>query len=311
VGARRARQGLGPFLARDLYAAGAEVPCFTVSKHASLAEAELQLSRTAGVRARGYTDLPTLLADERLDALVVCSPHETHAAALETAAEAGLHTLCEKPLVWGEPELAARAASLIGLFETRGLILWENCQWPYTLPAFERLHPGSTKKTPRRFSMLLQPAAVGERMLADSLPHALSLLQRLVPDPDPELTDVDFSSTDPETTSVMVRFVYRTGDSDVECAVELRPSLGHPRKVHLALDDHWAQRRVRSPDYQLSLDDGGRSVPLEDPMSQLVASFVGAVRGERNGAAGPSGQEIVARMALLEQLRDAWKRAST
>jgi len=42
-----------------------------------------------------------------------------------------------------------------------------------------------------------------------------------------------------------------------------------------------------------------------------VASFVGAVRGERNGAADPSGQEIVARMALLEQLRDAWKRAST
>ena len=32
IGARRRRQGLGPFVARDLRAAGAEIPCFLATR---------------------------------------------------------------------------------------------------------------------------------------------------------------------------------------------------------------------------------------------------------------------------------------
>jgi len=110
VGARRRRQGLGPFVARDLVRAGARVPCFAATSAATRDAASGQLAATCGIEARGYTNVDEMLARERLDALAILSPAETHAAYLESALAAGLHVLCEKPLVWGRPDLAADGA---------------------------------------------------------------------------------------------------------------------------------------------------------------------------------------------------------
>ena len=310
IGARRARQGLGPFLARDLRAAGAELPCFLVSRAAHLESAASQLEETAGVVARGYTDLRELLAHEELDALVVSSPHETHGDVLDAAVEAGLHALCEKPLLWGVDDLAARAADRISAFEKRHLELWENCQWPFALPAFERLHPGSTGAPPARFAMGLQPAGAGAQMLADSLPHPLSLLQRLVPGGAPRVEEVSFSETTPAPERLELRFRYRAGASSCACTIELRPSQSHPRTVWLAVDGRRAERAVSS-DYRLSFRDGARVVPFEDPMSQLVRGFVTALsRGGTGEETRTRHRQIVERMALLDQLRSAWQRAA-
>lgn len=48
--------------------------------------------------AQSYTDLATLLAQCRPDAVYVSSTNELHAAQTLTALEAGCHVLCEKPL---------------------------------------------------------------------------------------------------------------------------------------------------------------------------------------------------------------------
>jgi predicted dehydrogenase len=48
--------------------------------------------------ARAYTDWATMLDDEQLEALVVCSPHSTHAEIVLAALHRGLHVLVEKPL---------------------------------------------------------------------------------------------------------------------------------------------------------------------------------------------------------------------
>ena len=85
VGARRRRQGLGPFVARELRAAGADVTCFVTTSESSRDEAGRALETLAGVTARGYTDLATLLSHERVDALAILSPSDTHAAALDAA----------------------------------------------------------------------------------------------------------------------------------------------------------------------------------------------------------------------------------
>jgi predicted dehydrogenase len=48
--------------------------------------------------ARAYADWRTMLERERLDALVVCSPHATHAEIVLAALDAGVHAFVEKPL---------------------------------------------------------------------------------------------------------------------------------------------------------------------------------------------------------------------
>jgi predicted dehydrogenase len=47
---------------------------------------------------RSYTDWRALLGTEQIDALVVCSPHATHAEIVLDALECGVHVFVEKPL---------------------------------------------------------------------------------------------------------------------------------------------------------------------------------------------------------------------
>ena len=46
----------------------------------------------------GYTDVSRMVAEARLDAVCVCTPHPEHAAPTIAAARAGVHVLVEKPL---------------------------------------------------------------------------------------------------------------------------------------------------------------------------------------------------------------------
>lgn len=309
IGARRARQGLGPFVARELCAAGAEVPCFLSTRAETREQAAAQLARGAGVRARGYLRIEAMLDAERLDALAICSPHATHRVHLETALGAGLHVLCEKPLLWDGAELSAHAARLAAGFEARGLQLWENCQWPYALSAFERLHPGSLAAPPRRFAMELQPSGSGPEMLADSLPHALSLLQRLTPGGGAKLADVRFPAPASEAGPARIRFVFAAGTARVDTEITLRPTQGHPRETRLEIDGYPARRLVSRRDYRLSFEDAGRQVELEDPLRLLVRDFVRSIEANDVEDSARRHHEIVERMALLVEIASAYARA--
>jgi predicted dehydrogenase len=57
--------------------------------------------------ARSHTDWRTMLDDERLDAVVVCSPHATHAEVTLAALDRGVHVLVEKPLCIAPDDAAA------------------------------------------------------------------------------------------------------------------------------------------------------------------------------------------------------------
>lgn len=304
VGGRRARQGLGPFVARDLRAAGADVKAFVATSETTCAQATEQLARTAGVQPRPYLDVDAMLDAEPLDALAICSPHEAHAHALELALERGLHALCEKPLVWGvaAPE---RCARLTRAFNSAGLVLFENCQWPYALPAFARLHPGVLERPPRHFGMLLEPAGRGADMLGDSLPHPLSLLQQLAPADAPRLETIRCDAGAPGGRRLRLRFRFVAADAAVESEVELHRKLTHPRENRLVVDGH-AARRVVAPDYALAFEDSGRSVPIDDPLTALVADFVARARDGFDPDAERRTREMATRSALLEELVSAW-----
>jgi predicted dehydrogenase len=76
-----------------------------------------------GVRA--YVDVPTMLRDEGVEAMLVCTPHPLHVGPVVQAAEAGVHTLVEKPLAASladcDAMLAAarRAGTRLGVISQR------------------------------------------------------------------------------------------------------------------------------------------------------------------------------------------------
>ena len=306
VGARRVRQGLGPFVARDLVAAGAEVPCFSVTSERSIAPALAGIERFANVSPRGYADVDRMLDEQALDALAILSPAETHAEHLWRAARHGLAVLCEKPFVWGTPDLATRAAEIAAAFAERDLLLYENCQWPCALPAFERLHSGALAAPPRRFHMELQPASRGVGALGDSLPHPLSLLQVLVPGDAPAVDGFRAEPHPGPDPRLTLQFRYRSGGQSCDVGVVLWYSDVVPRRAALAIDGRFASRVVARETYQLSFAAAGRTVPIDDPLSTLIADFVARLRAPDEADRRSRAHDIEQRMRLLAELAGAY-----
>jgi len=300
IGARRVRQGLGPFVARSLSASGAEVPCFLGTRRETIEAAAKELLESFGITARGYLELSEMLAEEELDALAILSPVDSHAGYLETAAAAGLHVLCEKPLVWGCDSLSQRANALLDRFAQRGLLIYENCQWPWTLAAFRALHPGVLDGPVSHFTMRLSPITAGLEALGDSLSHPLSLLQALIPSQSPGIENPRFVELQPG--ALRVAFDYCADHARSEVVIDLIQSQAWPREAGFSVNGKLATRRVQLPDYRQSLEDAGRSVPIEDPLGRSVAEFVRRLDAVRGGQPPEGAEEIRLRMSLLDTL---------
>lgn len=322
VGVRRLRQGLGEHFARWLVAAGAEVPAFIGRTPESIGQSTALLARR-GIAARGFTSLDALLAAEPVDALVIASPAASHRAWLDAACAARLHVLCEKPFVWDVDDPARETARIVAAFDAAGLVLHEHCQWPETLPAFLALHPGAFDARVARVSMELSPSTLGEDALVDTVSHPVSLLQDVLVRTGqrtrgapivPERVEFRHPGGPDGPLEVEARFRDVRG-SAVVLGVRLTRHPEQPRPAAYAIDGRRADRRIQLPAYTMTLADGGREVPLDDPMLLAVARFVRAAADarerERSGdavAADPGGTaEIVRRMEAVRSIVFAFR----
>ncbi|MEM7413142.1 MAG: Gfo/Idh/MocA family oxidoreductase [Myxococcota bacterium] len=306
IGARRTRQGLGPFVARDLRALGVEVPVFLATRESSIAPTQAALREIAEIEAAGFTESDAFFA-EALDAVAILSPSETHEAHLARAAEAGVSVLCEKPLVWGGTGLAERSRELVERFAGQGLWLYENCQWPFTLPGFEALYPGAFESPPKQFRMQLQPVSEGLQALGDALSHPISVLQRALPGPT-TLRNVVFSTRSHPDVPLQVRFDYDSGAGSCAVQIDLAREDTIPRRASLAFDGREARRVVEPESYRLSFAGSERTVPLDDPLTLLIADFVRCLGSGDETERSAHARQIVQRMELLEELIAAYAR---
>ncbi len=310
IGARRVRQGLGPFVARFLSDLGAEIPAFLGTSASSVQAATADLERQGVAGAQGYTNLSDMLEREALDAVAILSPAETHEAHLEACLHAGLHVLCEKPLIWGGAHLARRTRTLADAFASRGLLLAENCQWPEILPTFRELYPDSAGEPLASFAMHLSPASLGAQMIGDALPHPLSLLQALEPSPEAELVEPRVSNRDPAASELVLEFLYRTPRADVEVRIELIRGETLPRRAGLTINGRTAERRIRLEDYSLFLAAGTRELPLEDPLLCRLRRFLADLDLAGHGPL-PKPFPIPQRARMLQCLLEAFQGQQT
>ena len=290
VGARRRVQGTGEFVARLFAALGCQVEAIVGTSESTLSEALRNLSDAYGLPCRGYLSLHALLAAENIDAVAICSPAESHREHLELALEAGCHVLCEKPLVWP----AEGVLPIAEAFAVRGLALEVHLQWPWTLAAFERLHPGVLAQA-ERFEMGLGPVSRGTRMVVDSGSHFLSLLRAIAGPGRLEEARVRFASEEQLDLSA----AYAGSRCRLQTGLRLVRSPEPPRRAYYSVNGHTAERRV-DPPYRLSFctPNPDRCVEFEDPTRRVIDDFVrAALSGRRPDVAG-----LVEGMAQLEEL---------
>lgn len=135
--------------------------------------------------APAFSELEPLFAHAALDVLHVCTPLSTHADIVRRALDAGLHVLVEKPLT-SHPE---ETEELLHQAQKAGLLL---------CPVHQFLFQESVRKVRARWSQLgrilhlegtfysaggegKNPAALDD-IVADILPHPLSLMHAFLPD---------------------------------------------------------------------------------------------------------------------------------
>jgi hypothetical protein len=304
VGARRQQQGIGEHVARHLAALGADVVAIVGTRPETLGEAVLALGERHGPRVRGYLDLEAMLSAERLDAVAICSPDAFHRQHLRIALAAGVHVLCEKPLVF-EPgrDSLADARSLVAGFAAAGRLLMVNQQWPYTLPAFARLHPGADgfHQPPERIEMLLCPGSRGAVMIPNAMPHVLSLLSAMTP-AGGEARDILVRATGPDQapdSQIEITFDYVHGRRATAVRAVFRQATQQPRPAGYAIDGRAVRRLIDPTDYSMCFretddlfalsdpPDTARSVPLPDPMPLLLGNFLRRI-SESNRSIDPA-----------------------
>ena len=260
VGARRARQGIGAFVAEALVGCGCEVVGVVGTTPETVHSAAQPLN------ANGYLDLAEALASEKPDLVAICSPIEAHAEQLRIVADAGCHCLCEKPLLWPP---AATTSRVLDNFEKNGKHLALLTQWPHTLPAFYALHPDAATGKIESFIMRLSPISTGPRMLLDSMSHPLSMLERLCGHARVQDVVVQF-----EGEACRVEFNYR----GVACMVGLQHRAEPPRPASYAING-CVVSRVIGEDYEIYLEvPYGKRLPLRDPMPLRVREVLRAAQ---------------------------------
>ncbi len=312
VGARRVRMGLGPFVAREMVRAGASLSSVVGTSTNSVAEACRDLEAEFGGSVRGYTDIDAMLSHEALDVLAILSPSETHGFYLRKALAANLDVLCEKPLLWNEPNLCHSVETLLADFQARERVLWENCPWPYTLPAYFALFPAMRDAMPESFEMRLAPTNTAAEMLGELLPHPLSLLQALAPcspSETPRLEAIRFSHRDAHRSDLEVSFRYVAGSHTIAVRLGFERRRTPIPEVGFGINGKYAARRVDPESYRMSFCEGARSGVLPDPLAALMSDFLTAVRVRDLACEQMRKAQILARQRLWMQLLEDFRKA--
>lgn len=309
IGARRARQGTGPYLALQAAAAGAEIVGVLGTRPSTAREAA-EFLQAHGQRPKAYTDHEEMLEDLEPDVVIIASPLGSHRAWLGAALEARAHVYCEKPLTTASPESSEK---LIRAYAARNLVLQENCQWPEVLPAFRALHPGVDPAEATRFRMLLAPPMRGLIRWQEVLSHPLSLLQVLHPGP-VELDAIHFTELEPESADSRLDFEFKTLDRVVHCEVVLEDLEVFPRPAEFAFDDALCRRQVRASDYGMSFTDGQDACQprtVGDPMENCLRGFLERVQTARAELRAPIEEALIRRQYLLFRLLEAYRETAS
>jgi hypothetical protein len=263
------------------------------------------LERDYAIHAKPYPDATRMLASEPADAVVICSPADTHLSYLRAVLQAGLHTFCEKPLL-GDCNIDSLAGlqRLVEDYRAAGLVLHENTQWPYVLAYFPVLLQQGLPGEIEDFSMELYPPTNSPPAMAyEAVPHANSMLlaicgrgrmraleitKRHDPTSQPRL-DIEFDFVSERQTRT-TRVTYRLG---------YRPT--QPRPATFAINGLRLDRELENPGYRMYLRAQGRRVRIEDPLLTSLKDFTNALMTPA-GEGPPSPSD-----AILDNARMLWE----
>jgi hypothetical protein len=310
IGPSRRRNGTGPFVARYLHDEGAVITAVCASTQESSDEAAAELSFACGRPVKAFSRVEQMFASCALDAVAVCSPAGCHEGHLALAADAGLHTFCEKPLIWrADSSLVDRVARLTGAFLDRGLLLQQNTQWTFVLKDLEALLGERTVRNMRAFEMFLSPPEPGLSMFWEAGPHPISVLSAI--GASGLVSDVQARFADSLSTLEITFLAHRLAAAPVETRLLLSTQMAQPRPCYIVVDHLRIDREVLSMSpYRLALRLNQVVRPIQDPLQRSVKDFVIQLHGKRRDPRGQIMRQFQMLSRLWPVVLQAWEAAT-
>lgn len=145
-----------------------------------------QLARETG-RAAAYSDVETMLTGAQLDVIHICTPLDSHFSICKRALDAGIHVIVEKPLA----ATAAETETLLAAASEQNVKLCPVHQFGFQNGVFDSI--AALASLGELYHLRFTVASAGgegrtadelNEIIADVIPHPLSILQRLQPDID-------------------------------------------------------------------------------------------------------------------------------
>lgn len=298
VGARRTRNGIGPFIGNYFHRNGSQVVSLLGTSAETAASASTTLEEF-GIKAFPYTNFEEMIAEQCPDAVVIASPSNTHCGYLFKSLEAGMHVFCEKPFIVGESfDVNKVLHDIFQLASDQNLTVAMNSQWPFSLPYYEELCGALNVHAIERFYMRSSPPFDGKEMILESVPHALSLLYCTCGPG--RIKNISVKSGQEQ---MAIRFGYQAESSFCNSYLNLTQQLFPPRNFSFGFNDRIVNRSVDLENYEIYFNHSQRTVKVVDPLDLSVQDFISAVRDKREPLIGKS--HIINNTLLLNQIYES------
>ena len=290
--------GIGRNHARWFEKHGCHVAAILGSSTESVAQTTEKLRAESGFDAQGYTDLGELLREEQPDAVCIASPPTLHFAQALDCLEAGVHVLCEKPLVYapGRPFRENRdgARQLVKVANQKKLVLATQLQYAGAAPILCKL----TDLAPADvadFAMEMESSNPNSPrnprdLWVDLGPHPLSVAQALagtgatlneesvqfLANETEDLTEltVRLGVNCADGRYISVRAILRAFDKSVHNRAPRRRFAFNGRVV-----SYEGARDSRGIYHAEFITNDGYTTRYDDPVDYLIGRFVRACRG--------------------------------
>jgi len=283
---------IGKYHVREFSNLGAEVVAILGSSKQSSSETAKELGGEFNARVRPYHLLEELLGNEYLNAVSICTPPEMHENQIRLCLERGLNVMCEKPLVQTSNNDYKTAEELFNLAEKRRKVLTVNTQW---VSLVDYLRKNGNLDNLKNFSIYMEPGKIGIEMLKDHLPHANSILIRLIPEGKAE--EIEFLLKTQEAAKV--RFNYYTGEKTCAVKYSFKFKVDKPRQIFFSLNGETFKREI-GQEYKQVFISSKRRFEINDPLRVSIDRFLEASQGSNTPLVNKN--EILENIAITGQI---------
>lgn len=305
IGAGRRRNGIGQYIGKYLQKNGAEIVSVLGTTQATAQEAVSAL-KSYGAEAVAYSDFSAMIKEMRPDAVAIASPVRTHYQYLLKCIEQGVHIFCEKPFVWTDKNCRDQDFLLDPLFDKarrKNLKIAMNCQWPFSMPFYEKLCGPADPETIETFFIRMSPVVSGREMIPDSVPHALSMLSRVFGPGD--IYNLCFKADEEKNEEMEISFSYASASGSCRSLVKLVRTPGQPREFSYGFNGRIVERVIDMATYDIFFRYCGETIQISDPLELSVRDFISAVRENREPQVGRA--HIINNAALLKKIYDGFE----